>query len=661
MNEQPLVKPIWQPDTEEASKSSLASFTRAVEDWYGVSCSTYEELWAWSTHNIEDFWSSVLRFFRMPVSGSVSSVLTSHVMPGASWFPNATFNYVSQVFRDRPRDETALVEIDESGAEQTLTWAELEAQVVSVAATLRDLGVGEGDRVVGYLANCSAAVVSFLATVSLGAVWACCAQDYAASAALERLGQLGPVVLIAADGYTFNGKRYDRREEAVKLAGALSTVTAVITVDRLGTTQPRYDRVTAIAWLAAIGRGAAKLDVAQVPFSHPLWVLFTSGTTGRPKGIVHSHGGAAIEQLKFLSLHSDLKPGERLFWHTSTNWMIWNSLVSALLVGAVVVAYDGSATYPSKDRLWELISHNKVSVFGTSPSYLQRSEQQGLNPGRDFELGSLRLIIATGSVVPAATSVWVDDVFDSRVPLVSSSGGTDVVGAFVGSAPTLPLYAGECSAPTLGVALDVYGPSGESLLGEVGELVVTEPMPSMPIYLWDDPSGERYRDTYFSTYPNIWRHGDWVTKTDRGTIIIHGRSDATLNRHGVRLGSSDIYEIVEKVPGVVEALVVGVEQADGRYWMPLFVVTETSRVLDEALRSDIVRALRANASPRHVPDDIIEVAALPHTMTGKKLEVPVKRILRGENPAAVIGVGGVDNPDALQAFSELSSARTPRT
>jgi acetoacetyl-CoA synthetase len=659
LNDHVAVEPIWRPDSEAAENSSIVGFARAVEGWYQVSCPTYEELWAWSTENIEDFWSAVVRFFQIPVTGDASNVLTSHAMPGASWFPDASVNYVSQVFRDRPGDATALVETNESGAERTLTWAELEAEVASVARTLLDLGVSPGDRVVGYLANGSAAVVSFLATASVGAVWACCAQDYAAPAALERLQQLGPVVLIAADGYTFNGKQYDRRDQVVKLAASLDTLRAVITVDRLGLPPAAFGDTAAITWSAATAHDA-DLEVAQVPFGHPLWVLFTSGTTGRPKGIVHSHGGVTVELVKFLSLHSDIKPGERVFWYTSTNWMVWNVLASCLLVGASIVTYDGSATYPSQNRLWELIAHHDVAVFGTSPSYLQASERAGLKPGVDLGLSSLRLIVATGSVVPVATSVWVNDAFDSRVPLVSTSGGTDVAGAFVGSAPTLPLYAGECTVPALGVALDVFGPDGESCRGEVGELVVTEPMPSMPIYLWDDPGDQRYRATYFSTYPKVWRHGDWVTMTERGSVIIHGRSDATLNRQGVRLGSGDIYEIVEKVPGIREALVVGVEQEDGRYWMPLFVVLESGRELDEALRSEIVQALKVNASPRHVPDEIIAVPSIPHTMTGKKLEVPVKRILRGEDPATVIGTGGVDDPAGLQRFSELAKVHVPR-
>jgi acetoacetyl-CoA synthetase len=482
-------------------------------------------------------------------------------------------------------------------------------------------------------------------------VWSACAPDYAAPAAANRLAQLEPTVLVSADGYHFGGRRLDRRAEAVALAGLLPSLRGVVHVPHLGEPPLDFD-VPVLHWHDVLAGAPAALTPVAVPFDHPLWVLYSSGTTGVPKGLVHGHGGVVLETHKVLRLHFDMTRNDRLFWYTTTNWMMWNFVVNALIVGASIVTYDGSPTHPGTERLWQICAGHGVTVFGTSPAYLQASERNADDPGRECDLSRLRVVGATGSPVAGSSYDWVADGLPG-VPLVSISGGTDVVAALALGAPTVPVWPGELSCPALGVALDAWAPDGRPVRGEVGELVVTAPMPTMPVSLWNDPDGSRYRNTYFGHFPGVWRHGDWVTLTDRGSLVIHGRSDATLNRKGVRLGSADIYDVVEKVPGVSESLVVGMDLPDADYWMPLFVVLDEGVALDDALTTTIRVRLREQASPRHVPDAIFAVPAIPHTRTGKKLEVPVKRILGGARVEDVLSLGAVDDPAALDAFVEL--------
>lgn len=642
--------PIWTPTEAEVKNSQIARFGELVATKYGASTSTYLELWEWSVNHLGEFWSALWEFFDVRSETPYDRVLSGSVMPEIRWFEGATLNYAEHALRYSAGAETAIISIAEDGSTATTSWDDLRAEVGALAAWLRSSGVQRGDRVVGYLPNGRHAVVAFLATASLGAVWSACGQDLGPAGAAARFSQLEPVVLIAADGYHWNGERIDRRKQALELGNLLPTVRATIAISHLGLASLNDEIIT---WEEATSTPAA-LRFESVAFADPLWVLFSSGTTGPPKGIVHGHGGVLLEHHKMVGLHFDLKGTDRFFWYTNTNWMMWNVVASGLLVGATIVVYDGSPSFPNPQRLFEIADAHRVKVLGVSPGYLLNGEKAGIEPGRDLNLAALRVLASTGSPLPASSYLWVRDRVGRAIQLDSTSGGTDVVSAFAGSAPTTPVWAGEVSAPLLGVALEAWDTEGRSLIDAVGELVITKPMPSMPICFWNDPDGSRFRDSYFDTYPGVWRQGDWITHTARGSVVFSGRSDSTLNRHGVRIGSADIYEVVEKLPEIREALVIGAEFPDGAYWMPLFVVMESGHSLDDATRERIMSSIRTDASPRHVPDEILEVPAIPHTRTGKKLEIPVKRILQGVAIERATNADAVDDADALSYFAIFS-------
>jgi len=636
----------------------------AASAGYGAPGGSYPALWQWSVDNPARFWRAVWDYFDLPAATGPgpgdAAVLADSTMPGAVWFPGVTLNYVDQVLRHANRSGPAVVGIDEDGSRSVIAWSALPGRVGAVAAELRRLGVRAGDGVVGYLPDVAEAVIAFLAAAAVGAVWSSCGQDYAPEGAAARLGQLAPKVLFSCDGYRFNGRWIDKRADTSELLGLLADGPAGRSEATRGDRQCELLLLDGDAY-RAVADAPVPPEVTPVPFDHPLWVLFTSGTTGRPKGIVHGHGGVVLEHLKAAVLHADLGPGDVFFWHTALSWMMWNFRVGGLLCGATVVGYSGHPMYPDADRLWQLVADTAVTYFGTSPGQLLASRKAGLHPGRRHDLSRLRALGSTGSPLPADLFDWVKAEVGEDVEVSSISGGTDVVTAFAGGTTGVPAAPGELATRYLGVDLHSWSPGREPLVGEVGEMVITAPMPSMPVGFWDDPGGKRYRAAYFEhewcdgPAPGVWRHGDWVTVTERGSLVIHGRSDATLNRHGIRMGSADIYEVVEGLEQVSEAFVVGVDGPDGAYWMPLFVTLTEGQVLDETLIDTIRTAIRTRLSPRHVPDDVIAAPAIPHTRTGKKLEVPVTAIMAGHGEVS-LDPRAIDRPDLIEWYREQGRA-----
>ncbi|MFF9062339.1 acetoacetate--CoA ligase [Streptomyces sp. NPDC014882] len=648
-------EPLWRPDPQRTAEAQVTRFqTWAAEHHGAPSDGGYPALHRWSVDELETFWKAVTEWFDVRFSTPFTRVLGDRAMPGAEWFPGATLNYAEHALRaaaGRP-DEPALLHVDETHEPRPVTWSELSRQVGSLAAELRRLGVRPGDRVSAYLPNIPQAVVALLATAAVGGVWTSCAPDFGARSVLDRFQQVEPVVLFTVDGYRYGGKEHDRRDVAAELRRELPTLRAVVHVPLLGTETPEG----ALDW-SALTAADQEPTFEQVPFDHPLWVLYSSGTTGLPKAIVQSQGGILVEHLKQLGLHCDLGPEDRFFWYTSTGWMMWNFLVSGLLTGTTVVLYDGSPGHPDTGAQWRIAERTGATLYGTSAAYVMACRKADVHPARDFDLSKLRCVATTGSPLPPDGFRWLHEEVRDDLWIASVSGGTDVCSCFAGAVPTLPVYTGELQAPCLGTDLQAWDPSGRPVVDEVGELVVTNPMPSMPVYFWNDPDGSRYHDSYFGTYPGAWRHGDWITLSSRGTVVIHGRSDSTLNRQGVRMGSADIYEAVERLPEIKESLVIGIEQPDGGYWMPLFVHLAPGAVLDQALLDRIKRTIREELSPRHVPDEVIEVPGVPHTLTGKRIEVPVKRLLQGTPLDKAVNPGSIDNLDLLHFYENLARKR----
>ncbi|MGD0453950.1 MAG: acetoacetate--CoA ligase [Solirubrobacteraceae bacterium] len=685
MSSADLQQPLWEPPREQLQNVEMERFMEWVGERRGQPFAGYDELWRWSVDELEGFWASVWEFCGVRASKPYERVLASHEMPGTRWFEGAELNYAENLLLGplypaaaaaatgsaaaagaERANEVAVLHCSELRELDEITWGELNARVAAAAGGLRALGVARGDRVVAYMPNIPETLIAFLAVASIGAIWSSAAPEFGARSVIDRFAQIEPKVLLAVDGYRHGGKDFDRMAVLERILAELPTVEHVVTLPYLAD-EDVYEPASGgggvrsvLTWdqLLASGEGS-ELSFEQVPFDHPLWVLYSSGTTGLPKAIVQGHGGILIEQLK-KRMHLDLRAGDRMFWFTTTGWMMWNFLVGCLHSEAAIVLYDGSPAHPDLGALWELAARTRMTCMGLSAGLLASTEKAGVEPARDYDLHALRAIGSTGSPLAPESFRWVYERVKGDVWLFSTSGGTDVCTAFVAGCPLLPVYEGELQCRALGCAVEAWDEQGNSLIDEVGELVVTEPMPSMPLFLWGDDDGSRLRESYFAMYPGVWRHGDWIRITPRGGAVIYGRSDSTINRQGVRMGTSEIYRAALGVDEVLDALVVDIPKpgSDGgarsELWMVMFVVLRDGVTLDEQLAAQIKRRIREDCSPRHVPNDIRQIEQVPRTLSGKVLEVPVKRILMGTPPEQAASVESLANPHSLDYFVELA-------
>ncbi|HEU4623816.1 MAG TPA: acetoacetate--CoA ligase [Steroidobacteraceae bacterium] len=652
---------LWAPSPQRREKSHLTAFMRWLERERGLHFETYDALWQWSVTDIEAFWLAIWDYFGVRASAPFTRVLGRREMPGAEWFPGARLNYAEHALAHERPDTDALLYVREGAPLARMSWTELGARVRVLATQLRALGVKPGDRVVAVLPNAPQAVIAVLATTSIGAIWSCCGPEFGSTGILERFSQLTPKVIFYVDGYQYGGKRFDRKPEMRHILAQLPSVERVIAVPYLDPDDRTVLAPNTIFWDDLFARPpvpAAEFRCEQVPFDHPLWILFSSGTTGLPKAIVHGHGGILLEHLKHLAFNYDVHARERLFFFTVTGWMVWNFVVSSLCSDVVPVLYDGNPAFPQPDALWSVIEQSGATLFGTSPTFIAHQEKAGVVPKEKFDLSRLESVTLAGSPVTAECMQWVYQNVKSDLLVASGSGGTDCCTGFLGAVSILPVYAGEIQARALGAAIYSFDEHGKPLTDQVGELVITRPMPSMPLRFWNDPDNKRYLESYFDLYPGVWRHGDFLRLNARGGAFVLGRSDATLNRHGVRIGTAEVYRSLAALPEIEDALIVNLDLPGGRFFMPLFVKLQGERTLDEPLRERIRTQLRNDYSPRHVPDRIYQVPAIPMTLTGKKLEVPVRRILMGTPPERAANRSALANPAALDFFIEYAQKQS---
>ena len=640
---------LWEPPADVRETSRIGRYMSWLERERGLVFADYAALWEWSVTDLDGFWQSIWDYFEVIAHDPPAAVLADRSMPGATWFPGATLNYAEHVLRmpGIADGEPVVMAYSQTRDARTLTASELRERVRRARAGLKARGIGKGDRVAAYAPNIPETYVLMLATVSLGAVFSSCAPEFGARSVIDRWSQIEPKLLVAVDGYRYGDKPVDRRAEVESITRSIPSIESVVTIGYLDSSRDTFDELD----------GDDPLEFEAVPVDHPLYVLYSSGTTGLPKPIVHGHGGILLEHLKILALHHDLGPGDRFFWFTTTGWMMWNFLVSAPAVGASIVLFDGNPGYPDLSTLWNLVDDAGITYFGTSAPFLMACRKAGLAPGKR----QLKAIGSTGAPLPPEGFEWIYQAVGAHLQVQSLSGGTDVCTGFVGGSPLHPVVAGQIACRCLGARVEAYDPEGRPVLGELGELVITAPMPSMPVGFWNDPDGKRYREAYFEVFPGVWRHGDWITVGDDGTCVITGRSDATLNRGGVRLGTAEFYSVVEGMPEIADSVVVHLEEDDNPNGeLLLFVVLTEGVVLDDTLRKRITGELRAALSPRHVPDEIHQVRAVPRTLSAKKLEVPVKRILTGTPVDAAAAKGALANPESLVAFEELARQRGAR-
>jgi acetoacetyl-CoA synthetase len=647
-------KTLWNPSEATIANANLTQY----REWLaarGLVFDDYQSLWSWSTEHADDFWGTLIDYFDIQFTGSAAQVTTGSKMPHVKWFEGMSLNYAEHVFRMSTNTSPAIIHASETFPATDVSWSELSTDVAALADFLQAAGIEPGDRIAAYLPCIPEATVGFLSANSIGAVWACCSPDFGLQSVLDRFIQIQPKILIVSINYSYNGKQFDKTDVVRQLADAIPSLRKVIVIGS-------HSELTGdkfVGWDVALKNRVSQLKFVRMPFSHPIWIVFSSGTTGLPKAITHSVGGILLEHLKYLTFHNDLHKGERLFWYTTTGWMMWNYLQSTLLCGGTMVLYDGSPAYPDMNRLWQFCDDTQITHFGTSAGFILACRKERLMPSAKMSFKNLRSIGSTGSTLPPEGFDWVFENIKKEIWLASMSGGTDVASAFVGGNPTWPVHRGEIQCRALGCRLESWDENGKPVVDTVGEMVITKPMPSMPVYFWNDPDFVRYHDSYFDMYPGVWRHGDWIEVTSSEGVIIYGRSDATLNRGGVRIGTSEIYRAVDKVAEVRDSLIVCIEKPGGDFYMPLFVVLKDGQTLTDELKKKVNGTIRSDYSPRHVPDEIVSVPDIPYTISGKKTETPVKKILMGRDPKEVINPGSLRNPQSLDFFAAFQKKMRP--
>lgn len=645
---------LWEPSSDYMKQSHIFQYMNWLKKRKGLDFADYQSLWEWSTNEVEEFWESLWNYFNIKSKTPYTSVLTSHNMPGAKWFQNATINYTEHIFKNRQKHLPAIIHTSELRPQTEVTWKKLYQDTSALQETLSNMGVTKGDRVVSYIPNIYEAVVSFLAVASLGAIWSSASPDFGTNSVIDRFKQIEPKVMITVDGYRYGGKDFNRLPVLKEIQEALPMLEATIAIPYLNQDANFEPLKNVTHWEDAVTPNERELTYEYVEFNDPLWILFSSGTTGVPKPIVHSQGGMLLEHLKAITFHADLGEGDRFFWFTTTGWMMWNFLVGGLLTGSTIILYDGNPAYPDKNFLWKLAEDTKMTLFGTSASFLTACMKDGIEPGNTFDLSHLKNISSTGSPLPPEAFQWCYENVKEDLLIASSSGGTDVCTAFILGVPILPVHAGELQCRGLGAKIESFNMAGEAQINEVGELVLTEPFPAMPIFFWNDTDGRRLQESYYDMFPGIWRHGDYLKITEHGSCIIYGRSDATINRGGIRIGTSEIYRAVDLVEEVEDSLIVDIPKEDGDSFVPLFVIMKEGHALTEEIKQQINNHIRTQCSPRHVPTGIFEAPDLPRTLNGKKLEIPVKRILMGQKMNQVVNKGSLSNPMMLDYFVQFA-------
>lgn len=641
---------LWSPSRTFIEQANLSKYAAWLKEQHQLDFQDYAGLWKWSIDFPDKFWESLIHYFNVKLHTPWQQIMSNDAMPHTRWFEGATLNYAEHIFRNKTSQRPAILFCSEREPATPISWEALEKQTASLQKFFLDAGLQPGDRVAAYIPNIPQATAAFLATISLGAVWSSCSPDFGSGSVLDRIKQIAPKIFIAVDGYQYNGKPYDRLEIVKEISAQLPSVEKVIIIPYLQTAPDIREISQAVSWQDIMQNDHTTLQFIPVPFSHPIWILYSSGTTGMPKAITHSHGGMLLEHLKYLSFHNDVHPGENFFWFSTTGWMMWNFVQASLLVGATIVLYDGSPAYPNLDILWKLTAELPIHHFGTSAPYLIACMKAGLAPGKQFDLSTLRSIGSTGAPLPPEGFDYVYEKIKEDLWLCSMSGGTDICTALVGGNPWNAVWEGEIQCRCLGCALYAFDEEGRVLENEVGEMVITKAMPCMPVFFWNDEDFSRYTASYFEMYPGIWRHGDWIKITEQDGVIILGRSDTTLNRQGVRIGTAEIYRAIDKISDVKDSLVVNIELPHGGDYMPLFVLLQDGKTLTDDVKNAINKQIKIECSPRHVPDEIIAAPDLPYTISGKKMEAPVKKILLGKNVTTAANQGAMRNPESLDFF-----------